>query len=54
MRYRGAFLLLSGGYRGARRERLAHAGQGLREEGLSEPTTAVHNYCEIFMASIIR
>jgi len=30
--YRGAFLL-SGGYRRARRERLAHVRPGLREEG---------------------
>jgi len=100
MRYRGAFLL-SGGYRRASRERVAHVGQGLREEGNGVPEMAGpllgdarsapalgmffvvpetyqcgtacncddtetarpqaqranngrHNYCEIFMASIIR
>jgi len=39
MRYRGAFLL-SGGYRRARRERVAHVGQGLREEGNGVPEMA--------------
>ena len=39
MRYRGAFLL-SGGYRRASRERVAHDGQGLREEGNGAPEMA--------------